>query len=95
LSFGSGDNTPQKHHAAGILSHQRGPANGYRRGFEQVPQREGSATRLVAKLRRECRALLDQARDTEDHDERGGLYRRAPELAAAEVEERRFTRPKP
>jgi hypothetical protein len=46
---------------------------------------------LVAKMRRECKALLSKARDTKDHEKSGELLRRALELAAnAESLERKL-----
>jgi len=49
---------------------------------------------LVAMMRRECKALLDRARDTKDHAKKGELLRRALELAAnAEALERKLKRP--
>jgi hypothetical protein len=49
----------------------------------------------VAKMRRECRRLLAEARKTKDHEECGSILRRAMELATnAEILERKITRPK-
>jgi hypothetical protein len=49
---------------------------------------------LVAKMRRECRALLDKARGAKDPEKRQDLLRRALELAAnAEALERKLKLP--
>jgi hypothetical protein len=49
---------------------------------------------LVAMMRRECRALLDRARETKDHEKKGELLRRVLELAVnAEALERKLKQP--